>query len=125
MPGQVVADGGLLVLQALGVRPFARRDEADEGSADSSPNSAPARRSPRRARLPRARCPRRRAGRPGALYRVERTRADQRLDRAPVHEALVHAPAEIEEVAERSACRARGDDRLDGRLAVPFTPPRP
>ena len=35
--------------------------------------------------------------------RVERAAADQRLDRAPVDDALVDALAEIEQVLERTA----------------------
>jgi len=41
---------------------------------------------------------------------------DQRFDRAPVDDALVHAAAKIEQVLER-AFLARFDDVADGRLA--------
>ena len=48
--------------------------------------------------------------------RVERTATDQRLNRAAVHHALVHAAAEIEQVAERPFF-ARLDDVDDGSFA--------
>ena len=47
---------------------------------------------------------------------VECAGTDQRLDGAPVDDALVHAPAEVEQVLER-AVRARLDDAVDRRLA--------
>ena len=48
---------------------------------------------------------------------VEGAGTDQRLQHAPVDDALVHAPAELEQPPEGPALPARVDDRLDGRFA--------
>src|SRR5204863_3644763 len=50
------------------------------------------------------------------VERVERARAHQRLDDAPVDHALVDAPAEVEQIDE-GRLAARLDDRLDRALA--------
>src|SRR5207247_1000973 len=47
------------------------------------------------------------------LDRIERTGANQRLDRAAIDHALVDSPAEIEEVLIRPAAFARGNDGFD------------
>ena len=59
---------------------------------------------------------RRDQARPARVDRVERTGANERLDGAPVHRALVDAAAELEQILERSAGAARRGDRLDRRL---------
>ncbi len=119
MPGQVEADRGFLVLQPLGVGPVARGDEADGRVVRRLfAEQRDLRRVGRRALGGLERDADRRQQRGAArLDRVERAGAHQRFHGAPVDRALVDAPAEIEEIAKRAARRARGDDRLDRRLA--------
>src|SRR5215831_4656765 len=48
---------------------------------------------------------------------VECARADQRLDSATIDQPLVHAAAEVEQIAKRAPGLPRSDDRVDRRLA--------
>src|SRR5690606_26062992 len=56
------------------------------------------------------------------IDRVESPRTDERFDDAAIHEALVHALAEVVQVLEGSALFARRDDAIDRRLARTFDP---
>ena len=58
--------------------------------------------------------------RPVIVEHVEGAGANQRFDRAPVDHALVHTPAEIEEILERTGFGSGLENRVDRLLAGPL-----
>jgi hypothetical protein len=114
VPGQVEAERRLFVGEPLGLGPIARRDQRERRAlllfAEQRHLRGGRFRLVRLGQRDADRSEERRAAR---VDRVERAAADQRFDRAAIDDALVDAPAEIAQVAERAAGGAGGDDRLD------------